>query len=252
MFVSDSSASKESTCNAGNPSSIPGSGRSPGWGHGNPLQHSCLENPHGQRSRAGYSSYGCKGSDTTEWLSIAHNCIQLYTTHVVLSVSIILQQKWKEGKERKQPKISPHLTCNRQGESCELRQRWGLQGWVWDVSTLPRILGSLGAWKPMSRPKHIQAVRGQTVEVHSSECHTGRLRSCWQATSWSCWRFVMGLSRRIKCTKWGATVKLSQAGRLVRKLPKHMPTEGARWVWIKAEIRVTSPGRQTRAQQRLG
>ena len=33
--------------NAGNPGSIPGSGRSPGGGHGNPLQHSCLENPHG-------------------------------------------------------------------------------------------------------------------------------------------------------------------------------------------------------------
>ena len=27
--------------------SIPGSGRSPGGGHGNPLQYSCLENPHG-------------------------------------------------------------------------------------------------------------------------------------------------------------------------------------------------------------
>ena len=36
---------KESACNAGNPSSIPGSGRSPGEGNGNPLQYSCLENP---------------------------------------------------------------------------------------------------------------------------------------------------------------------------------------------------------------
>ena len=35
--------------------SIPGSGRSPGEGHGNPLQYSCLENPHGQRSLMGYS-----------------------------------------------------------------------------------------------------------------------------------------------------------------------------------------------------
>ena len=34
---------------------IPGSGRSPGGGHGNQLQYSCLENPHGQRSMAGYS-----------------------------------------------------------------------------------------------------------------------------------------------------------------------------------------------------
>ena len=35
---------KESACNAGDPGSIPGSGRSPGEGHGNPLQYSCLEN----------------------------------------------------------------------------------------------------------------------------------------------------------------------------------------------------------------
>ena len=34
---------------------IPGSGRSPGVGSDNPLQYSCLENPHGQRSLAGYS-----------------------------------------------------------------------------------------------------------------------------------------------------------------------------------------------------
>ena len=35
--------------------SIPGSQRSPGGGHGNTLQYSCLENPHGQRSLVGYS-----------------------------------------------------------------------------------------------------------------------------------------------------------------------------------------------------
>ena len=36
---------KESTCSAGDLDLIPGSGRSPGEGHGNPLQYSCLENP---------------------------------------------------------------------------------------------------------------------------------------------------------------------------------------------------------------
>ena len=36
--------------NPGDRDSIPGSGRSPGGGHGNPLQYSCLENPHRQRS----------------------------------------------------------------------------------------------------------------------------------------------------------------------------------------------------------
>ena len=39
---------KESDCNAGDLGSIPGSGRFPGEGNGNPLQYSCLENPMGR------------------------------------------------------------------------------------------------------------------------------------------------------------------------------------------------------------
>ena len=56
-------------------SSIPGLGRSPREGHGNPLQYSCLENSHGQRSLAGYDPQGHKESDTTEvtW----HACMQV-------------------------------------------------------------------------------------------------------------------------------------------------------------------------------
>ena len=57
---------KESACDAGDLGSIPGLGRSPGGGHGNPLQSSCLENPHGQRSLVGYSPRGRRESDTTE------------------------------------------------------------------------------------------------------------------------------------------------------------------------------------------
>ena len=45
MGFPDISDVKESACNAGDPGSIPGSGRSPGEGNGNPLQDSCLENP---------------------------------------------------------------------------------------------------------------------------------------------------------------------------------------------------------------
>ena len=45
-----SSVSKESACNAGNPGSTPGLGRSPGEGNGNPFQYSCLENPMDQRA----------------------------------------------------------------------------------------------------------------------------------------------------------------------------------------------------------
>ena len=48
---------KESACNAGDQGSIPGLGRSPGGKDGKPLQYSSLENPHGQRSLAGYSPW---------------------------------------------------------------------------------------------------------------------------------------------------------------------------------------------------
>ena len=41
----DGSEDKASACNAGDPGWIPGLGRSPGEGNGNPLQYSCLENP---------------------------------------------------------------------------------------------------------------------------------------------------------------------------------------------------------------
>ena len=50
---------------------IPGLGRSPGVEHVNPFQYSCLENPHGQKSLAGYSPWSHKESDTTEPLSTA-------------------------------------------------------------------------------------------------------------------------------------------------------------------------------------
>ena len=43
-----SSVGKESACNAGDPGSIPGLGRSLGEGNGYPLQYSCLENPTGR------------------------------------------------------------------------------------------------------------------------------------------------------------------------------------------------------------
>ena len=58
--------SKESACNAGDLGLIPGLGGSPEGGNDNPLQYSCLENPHEQRSQAGCSPWGCKESDTTE------------------------------------------------------------------------------------------------------------------------------------------------------------------------------------------
>ena len=71
MDFPSGSDGKESACNAGDLGLIPGLGRFPGGGHDNPLQYSSLENPHGQRSLAGYSPWGHKQSDTTEELSTA-------------------------------------------------------------------------------------------------------------------------------------------------------------------------------------
>ena len=60
-----------SAYNVGDPGSVPVWGRSPGEGNGNPLQYSCLENPMDGGTwlqSIGYSPWGCKESDTTEWL----------------------------------------------------------------------------------------------------------------------------------------------------------------------------------------
>ena len=60
---------KESTCNAGDPGSIPGSGRSPGEGNGYPTPVFLPGESHGQRSLACCNSRGRKESDTTEQLN---------------------------------------------------------------------------------------------------------------------------------------------------------------------------------------
>ena len=57
---------KASAYNEGDPVSIPGSGRSPGEGNGNPLQYSCLEKSPGWRSLVGYSPWVRKDLDMTE------------------------------------------------------------------------------------------------------------------------------------------------------------------------------------------
>ena len=89
---------KESSCNAGatgDRSSIPGSERSPGGGHGNPLQYSCLENLMDRGAwqatvqgvaKTGYSPWGHKELDTIEMTEHTCMCICAYThTHIYIS-----------------------------------------------------------------------------------------------------------------------------------------------------------------------
>ena len=62
-----SSDGKDSACNVGELGLIPGLGRSPVEGNGNPLQYSCLENPMDRGAwQATYSPWGRKESDTPE------------------------------------------------------------------------------------------------------------------------------------------------------------------------------------------
>ena len=89
------SDSKASACNVGDLGSTPGLRISPGRGHGNPLQYSCLENPHRQRSLVGYIPWGHRvGCDwatnhSTYILAMAESCTPKFVcwgsnTHMTL------------------------------------------------------------------------------------------------------------------------------------------------------------------------
>ena len=89
MGFPDGSDSKESACNAGDLGSSPGSRRSPGGGHSNPLQYSCLENP----------------MDRGAWQAIVHRMAKSwYTTKLSMQGFLIV------GKES---------TCNA-GDPCSI------------------------------------------------------------------------------------------------------------------------------------
>ena len=91
------SEGKESACNEEDLGSIPGLGSFPGGGHGNPLQYSCLENPHEQRSLVGYGPWGRKESDTTAQLSIAYYKInfhkQILRPEIMLIIHLAEQEE---------------------------------------------------------------------------------------------------------------------------------------------------------------
>ena len=76
MDFPGSSDGKASVYNAGNLGSIPGSGRFPGEGNGNPLHYSCLENP---MDGGAWCPWGRKESDTTERLHLV-SCANIKDT----------------------------------------------------------------------------------------------------------------------------------------------------------------------------
>ena len=98
MDFPDSSVSKESTCNVGDPGSIPRSGRYCGEGKGYPCQYSGLEN----YMDCVVSPWGCKKSDTTEPLSLSQPLFPVIVTmglglqhlHVGRARTFSLYQLW--------------------------------------------------------------------------------------------------------------------------------------------------------------
>ena len=79
------SDSKASVYNVGDLGSIPGSGRFPGEGNGNPLQYPCLENP---MDRGAWCPWGHKESDTTERLHFHfHPYIDIYKAQISMFVT---------------------------------------------------------------------------------------------------------------------------------------------------------------------
>ena len=74
---------------------IPVSGRSPAGGHGNPCQLFLSGECHGQGSLAGYSTWGCKESDTSE--ATQHACMNVLC-FVMCSLKVDLKIKTLQGK----------------------------------------------------------------------------------------------------------------------------------------------------------
>ena len=160
---------KESACNGGDLGSIPGLGRSPEKGHDNPLQYSCLENPHGQRSLVGCSPWGRKESDTPERLSTAQyevklacgHCCGFYVT-ASFSVEVASSVLWGPGSFHKRVKAA--------GESqVEPTRAWRrLANWGF----------SFGRWTPCRTYCHIFEFSRETENLHF--CAQFMLfKKCW-------------------------------------------------------------------------
>ena len=95
---------KESSCTAGDLGSTPGLGRSPGGRHGNPLLYSCLENPRGQRTLAGYIQSMGSQRVGHDWATKHSNVRQALKWLLGLSIP------GSQG-SRGPPKHSPTLIC---------------------------------------------------------------------------------------------------------------------------------------------
>ena len=78
--------------------SIPGLGRSPGGGLGNPFQYSDLENPHGQKSLVGYRPRGHKESEMAE-RQISYDIAYMWNLKTWVQMNLFTKQTHRLGKQ---------------------------------------------------------------------------------------------------------------------------------------------------------
>ena len=80
---------KNLPANAGDMGWIPGLGRSPGEGHGNSLQYSCLENP---MDRGAWHAMGHRVTELENWSNLVHThaCMSQYIIHLTNHIDILL------------------------------------------------------------------------------------------------------------------------------------------------------------------
>ena len=105
-----SSAGRESTCNAGDPGSIPGLRRYPGEGNGYPLQYSCLEN-FMDRGAQRATVHAVTKSDMTEPLSLSIQNKTSMSHYFIFFYQTFNQNFGYENKKTKLIKTSPCILC---------------------------------------------------------------------------------------------------------------------------------------------
>ena len=145
------SEGKKCTCNVGHLGSIPGLGRSPGGGHGNTFQYSYLENPKGKRSLAGYSPQGSQ--------RVRPNCA---TQHSTQHTEYRVLPWWLSDKES---------ACQ-----CRRHKRCGFGPWVgkilWRRKFQPTPASLPRKYYTMDRGAWGVPVHGVTKELHVTETNS--------------------------------------------------------------------------------
>ena len=121
---------------------IPGLGRSPGGGHGNWFQYSCLENPHEQRSLVGYSPWGHKESDKTFASCSVQTCSKVL---ILKHVTSLWSSSWESAFQCRARRFDPWSgnwdpTCPRATKPARATgaaSQWEVYVPQWRPSTAP-------------------------------------------------------------------------------------------------------------------